>query len=73
MTWEDAFRDYVTNLDRTKPVIICGDMNVAHEEIDIKNAKSNRKNAGFTDEERGKMTALLQAGFTDIYRKRNPL
>lgn len=72
MIWEDAFRAYVAQLDRIKPVIICGDMNVAHEEIDIKNAKSNRKNAGFTDEERGKMSALLQSGFTDIYRKRNP-
>ena len=68
MTWEDAFRDYLLQLDAKKPVIVCGDINVAHQEIDIKNPKTNRKNAGFTDEERGKMTALLEAGFTDTFR-----
>ena len=67
-TWEDAFRGYLTGLAETKPVVVCGDMNVAHEEIDLKNPKSNRKNAGFTDEERAKMTELLAAGFTDTYR-----
>lgn len=68
LTWEDAFRDYLLQLDTKKPVIICGDINVAHQEIDIKNPKTNRKNAGFTDEERAKMTALLEAGFTDTFR-----
>lgn len=68
MSWEDDFRDYLQGLDRKKPVIICGDMNVAHEEIDIARPKSNRMNAGFTDEERGKMTELLAAGFTDSFR-----
>lgn len=68
MRWEDEFRDYVMRLDQEKPVIICGDMNVAHQEIDIKNPKANRKNAGFTDEERGRMTALLDAGFIDTFR-----
>lgn len=68
LTWEDAFRDYLLQLDAKKPVIICGDINVAHQEIDIKNPKTNRKNAGFTDEERAKMTALLEAGFTDTFR-----
>lgn len=68
MTWEDDFRKYVVNLDSEKPVIICGDMNVAHNEIDLKNPKTNRKNAGFTDEERQKFTALLDAGFTDTFR-----
>ena len=68
MTWEDAFRDYLCELRRTKPVIVTGDMNVAHEEIDLKNPKSNRRNAGFTDEERGKMTALLKSGFIDTFR-----
>ncbi len=68
MTWEDAFRDYLRALDREKPVIICGDMNVAHQEIDLKNPKTNRMNAGFTDEERGKMTELLAAGFIDTFR-----
>ena len=68
MTWEDAFLEYLKRLDEKKPVILCGDLNVAHEEIDLKNPKSNRKNAGFTDEERGKMTALLSSGFTDTYR-----
>lgn len=68
MTWEDAFRAYLVKLNETKPVILCGDLNVAHNEIDLKNPKTNRKNAGFTDEERGKMTELLASGFTDTYR-----
>ena len=68
MVWEDAFREYLKNLEKTKPVIVCGDLNVAHNEIDLKNPKTNRKNAGFTDEERGKMTALLDSGFTDTFR-----
>lgn len=68
MTWEDAFRDYLLSLDKTKPVIVCGDMNVAHSEIDLKNPKTNRKNPGFTDEERNKMTELLSSGFTDTFR-----
>lgn len=68
MTWDDAFRLYLQKLDAQKPVLVCGDMNVAHEEIDIKNPKSNRHNAGFTDEERTKFTDLLNAGFTDTFR-----
>ena len=68
MEWEDAFLSYLKGLDRNKPLILCGDLNVAHEEIDLKNPKTNRKNAGFTDEERTKMTALLSAGFTDTFR-----
>ena len=68
MKWEDDFRDYLQGLDSKKPVIVTGDMNVAHEEIDLKNPKSNRKNAGFTDEEREKMTMLLESGFTDTFR-----
>ncbi len=68
MTWEDAFRDYLCELRKTKPVIVTGDMNVAHKEIDLKNPKTNRRNAGFTDEERGKMTALLDSGFIDTFR-----
>ena len=68
MTWEDAFRSYLKGLDTQKPVILCGDLNVAHKEIDLKNPKTNRKNAGFTDEERAKMTALLDSGFTDTFR-----
>ena len=68
MEWEDAFLSYLKALDEKKPVILCGDLNVAHEEIDLKNPKTNRKNAGFTDEERAKMTALLSNGFTDTYR-----
>lgn len=68
MTWEDDFRAYLQALDQKKPVIICGDMNVAHKEIDLKNPKTNRKNAGFTDEERAKMTELLNAGFVDTFR-----
>lgn len=68
MSWEDAFRRYLADLDRRKPVVVCGDMNVAHKEIDLKNPKTNRHNPGFTDEERGKMTELLGAGFIDTYR-----
>ncbi len=68
MQWEDDFRRYLLSLDSKKPVIVCGDMNVAHEEIDLKNPKTNHRNAGFTDEERGKMSSLLQAGFIDTYR-----
>lgn len=70
--WEDDFRAYVKQLDEKKPVIICGDLNVAHEEIDIKNPKTNHKNAGFTDDERGKMTTLLQSGFVDTFRYLHP-
>lgn len=66
--WEDAFRAYLGELDKKKPVIVCGDLNVAHKEIDLKNPKSNRKNAGFTDEERGKFQELLDAGFVDTFR-----
>ena len=72
MVYEDDLRAYLTALDREKPVVLCGDLNVAHEEIDIKNAKSNIGNAGFTYEERGKMTELLAAGFTDTFRYRYP-
>lgn len=68
MKWEDDFRFYIQRLDQTKPVILCGDLNVAHEEIDLKNPKTNHKNAGFSDEERAKMTELLGAGFTDTFR-----
>ena len=68
MTWEDEIRKYLKKLDTKKPVIYCGDLNVAHEEIDLKNPKTNRQNAGFTDEERNKMTKLLEAGFTDSFR-----
>lgn len=68
MTWEDAFRNYLLELDAKKPVILCGDLNVAHNEIDLKNPKTNRKNAGFSDEERAKMTELLESGFTDTFR-----
>ena len=66
--WEDEIRKYLLTLNETKPVIMCGDLNVAHEEIDLKNPKTNRRNAGFTDEERNKMTELLNAGFTDTFR-----
>ncbi len=66
--WEDEIRKYLTKLNKKKPVIMCGDLNVAHEEIDLKNPKTNHKNAGFTDEERNKMTQLLNAGFTDTFR-----
>ena len=68
MIWEDEIRDYLLKLDETKPVIYCGDLNVAHEEIDLKNPSTNRRNAGFTDEERNKMTELLTSGFTDSFR-----
>ena len=72
MAWEDAFRNYLLELDKKKPVILCGDLNVAHQEIDLKNPKTNRKNAGFSDEERAKMTELLDAGFTDTFRHLYP-
>lgn len=72
MTWEDSFRQYVKRLDEQKPVIICGDLNVAHEEIDLKNPKTNHMSAGFTDEERAKFSELLAAGFTDTFRHFNP-
>ena len=68
MQWEEDFRAYLRELDGKKPVVVCGDLNVAHAEIDLKNPKTNRRNAGFTDEEREKMTILLQAGFTDTFR-----
>ena len=68
MVWEDEIRKYLKKLDEKKPVIYCGDLNVAHKEIDLKNPKTNRRNAGFTDEERNKMTCLLEAGFTDTFR-----
>lgn len=72
MRWEDDFREFLLQLDKKKPVVVCGDLNVAHTEIDIKNAKSNRRNAGFTDEEREKMTVLLGSGFADTFRQLNP-
>ena len=72
MRWEDDFRTWLCALDQKKPVIVCGDMNVAHEEIDLKNPKSNRRNAGFTDEERQKFSQLLAAGFTDTFRWLHP-
>ena len=72
MQWEDDFQAYLHSLDQKKPVIVCGDMNVAHQEIDLKNPKTNRRNAGFTDEERQKMTQLLDAGFTDTFRWKYP-
>ena len=68
MKWEDDFKNYMKELESNKPVIVCGDLNVAHKEIDLKNPKNNRKNAGFTDEERNKMTALLKDGFIDTFR-----
>lgn len=68
MTWEDAFKDYLNSLKAVKPVIICGDMNVAHKEIDLKNPKTNKRNAGFTDEERGKFSDLLAEGYVDTFR-----
>ena len=68
MAWEDAWRAYLKGLEQKKPVIFCGDLNVAHQEIDLKNPKTNRRNAGFTDEERGKFTELLDAGFVDTFR-----
>lgn len=72
MVWEEAFRKYIATLDARKPVIICGDMNVAHKEIDLKNPKTNRRNAGFTDEERGEFTKLLAQGFVDTFRAVHP-
>lgn len=72
LQWEDDFREYLCQLDRGKPVVLCGDLNVAHEEIDLKNPKTNRRNPGFTDEERGKMTELLSAGFSDSFRTLHP-
>ncbi len=68
MVWEDEMREYLNKLNKMKPVILCGDLNVAHKEIDLKNPKTNHKNAGFTDEERGKLTELLDSGFTDTFR-----
>ncbi len=68
MTWEDDFRNYLIELDKNKPVILCGDLNVAHKEIDLKNPKTNRKNAGFTDEERSKFSELIESGFIDSFR-----
>ena len=72
MKWEDDFRDFLKKLDEKKPVVVCGDLNVAHKEIDLKNPKTNRKNAGFTDEEREKFTTLLDNGFTDTFRHFHP-
>ena len=72
MTWEDCFRRYLMQLNAKKPVIVCGDLNVAHQDIDLKNPKTNRKNAGFTDEERGKFTTLLDSGFLDTFRTLYP-
>lgn len=72
MSWEDVFQDYLDKLNISKPVILCGDLNVAHEEIDLKNPKTNHKNAGFTDDEREKFTALLGRGYTDTFRYFNP-
>ena len=72
MKWEDDFRDYLMELDKVKPVILCGDLNVAHQEIDLKNPGPNRGSAGFSDQERGKMTALLSSGFTDTFRALYP-
>ena len=72
MTWDEAFRDYLKKLDDIKPVVVCGDFNVAHHEIDIKNPAANRRNAGFTDEEREDFTQLLNAGFADVFRRLNP-
>lgn len=72
MTWEDDFRQYLLELDKKKPVILCGDLNVAHKEIDLKNPKTNRMNAGFTDQEREKFSTLLDSGFTDSFRHFNP-
>ena len=72
MEWEDDFRAYLVELDGKKPVVLCGDLNVAHNEIDLKNPGPNRGNAGFSDQERGKMTALLESGFTDTFRLLHP-
>ena len=68
MAWEDAFLEYIRALDKVKPVIYCGDLNVAHQEIDLKNPKTSRRNAGFTDEERAKMSTVLSSGFIDTFR-----
>ena len=72
MSWEDSFREYLKRLDAQKPVIVCGDFNVAHQSIDLKNPEPNQNKAGFSDEERGKFSELLSAGFVDIFRRRNP-
>ena len=72
MNWEEDFRNYLLRLDQTKPVIVCGDLNVAHQEIDLRNPKTNRKNPGFTDQEREKFTALLNSGFIDTFRHLHP-
>ena len=72
LKWDEAFRDFLSGLDREKPVIVCGDLNVAHQEIDLKNPKSNRGNAGFSDEERESFTKTLSTGFTDTFRHLNP-
>ena len=72
LKWDDAFRSYLQALDENKPIIVCGDLNVAHQEIDLKNPASNRGNAGFSDEERGSFSKLLEAGFTDTFRHLNP-
>ena len=72
MKWEDDFRAYLQDLDAKKPVVLCGDLNVAHQEIDLKNPKTNRRNAGFTDEERAKFGSLLEAGFSDTFRRLYP-
>ncbi|WP_379154173.1 exodeoxyribonuclease III [Paenibacillus sp. sgz5001063] len=72
LEWEDRFRSYLLELDKLKPVLVCGDLNVAHQDIDLKNAKANRGNSGFTDEERGKMTVLLESGFIDTFRHLHP-
>lgn len=72
MTWEDEFKEYIKNLDKIKPVILCGDLNVAHKELDLKNPKTNKTSAGFTDEERNKFNLLLESGFTDTFRKIYP-
>lgn len=72
MKWEEDFKSYLNDLEKSKPVVVCGDLNVAHQEIDLKNPKTNRKNAGFTDEERSKFTQLMNEGFIDTYRYFNP-
>lgn len=72
MKWEEDFKSYLKDLEKSKPVVVCGDLNVAHQEIDLKNPKTNRKNAGFTDEERSKFTQLMNEGFIDTYRYFNP-
>lgn len=72
MAWDDAFRAYLVSLDRQKPVIVCGDLNVAHQEMDLKNPKTNRQNPGFSDQERAKMTRLLESGFADTFRTLHP-